>query len=68
VQITSLKPGRLSSQTEVKEGFIIQKVNDRPVKTLEELEKLLSRRKGSGVMLEGIYENVPGKFYYAFGL
>jgi serine protease Do len=68
VQITNLQPGKLTSQTDVREGFIITKVNDQPVRTTEEPEKALNKRKGSGVMFEGVYENTRGTFFYAFGL
>jgi Do/DeqQ family serine protease len=68
VQVTNLGPGKISSQTEMKEGFIITKVNDQPVRSVEELKNIFGKRKGAGVMLEGVYENTRGTFYYAFGL
>lgn len=67
VEITKLLPGKLSRQTDVRKGFIIIKVNDTPVTTVDELYKALKSRKG-GVLLEGVYEDVPGVYYYAFGL
>lgn len=68
VKITNLQEGgRLTNQTDIREGFIITKVNDQPIKSVEELQSLLEKRKG-GVLLEGVYENLSGTFYYAFGL
>lgn len=67
VKITKLYAGILRRDTEVREGFIITRVNTRSVTTVEELENILQKTKG-GVMLEGVYEDVPGEHYYAFGL
>ena len=67
VEITKLHEGKLSRQTNIREGFIINKVNDKPVNTVEDLLNELQNRKG-GVMLEGVYEDVPGVYYYAFGM
>ena len=67
VKISKLYPGKLKSQTNIREGFIITKVNTKPVKTVEELTNILQKTTG-GVMLEGIYENNSEEQYYAFGL
>ncbi len=67
VKVTELGYGKLRQNTDMKEGFIITKVDNKPVKSVEELTEVLNNKKG-GVMLEGIYENYPGKYYYAFGL
>ncbi len=67
VKITGLRGGKLSQQTNVREGFIITRVNGKPVSTVEEFVELVEGRKG-GVMVEGVYEDYPGTYYYAFGL
>jgi Do/DeqQ family serine protease len=67
IQIKELYSGKLRSQTDIKEGFIITKVNRTPVRTVEELIKALEGTDG-GVMLEGIYPGDSQKYYYAFGL
>lgn len=67
VKITKLYAGKLRSQTNIREGFIITKVNTKPVSTVEELSNVLRKTSG-GVMLEGIYEGDPEIHYYAFGL
>jgi len=67
VQIKKLLKGKLSSQTNVKEGFIITKINNRNINTVEDVSKALSSYKG-GVMMEGVYPNFPGVYYYAFGI
>ena len=45
--------------------FIITKVNDTKVQTVEEVIRELKRTSGK-VMLEGVYEDYPGEYYYAF--
>jgi len=67
VQVTKLYPGKLMKFTDMREGFIITKVDGKPVNNTKELTKALENKKG-GVLLEGIYEDLPGEYYYAFGL
>ncbi len=68
VKITGLSAGKLANQTDIREGFIVLKVNNQPVTSVDELSRLLLNTKG-GIMLEGIYPNNPEQvYYYAFGL
>lgn len=67
VKITRLNAGKLRKDTNIKEGFIITKIDNKPVTSLDELYNALENKKG-GVMIEGIYENIPGVYYYAFGM
>ncbi|MCB0561672.1 MAG: Do family serine endopeptidase [Lewinellaceae bacterium] len=67
VKVTRLFAGKLRSQTDIREGFIVTKADGQVVRSPRELEKALSGKKG-GVLLEGIYEDVPGVYYYAFGM
>lgn len=66
VQVAELYPGVLSAQTEMKEGFVITKVNKKAVKSAEEVIKAVEETQG-GVMVEGVYPGNPTVFYYAFG-
>jgi Do/DeqQ family serine protease len=67
LKIRELGSGKLKRYTDVRQGFIITKVDGKPVSSLESFVSHLERTKG-GVMLEGVYEDVPGAYYYAFGL
>ena len=67
VRVRKLYPGKLTRETQMEEGFIITKVDGKPVDSVEELSKALEDKQG-GVMLEGIYEHRAGVYYYAFGL
>lgn len=67
VKVTKLYPGKLRSDTEIREGFIITKVNRTPVKSVKELVTMLESQTG-GVLIEGVYPNDPTVYYYAFGM
>ena len=67
VRVTRLYAGKLRSETNIQEGFIITKVNQKAVKTVEGLTNILQNTSG-GVMIEGIYEGDREVRYYAFGL
>lgn len=67
VRIKELYPGVLRQETKIREGFIIQEVDGKAVKNVAQLLKYLEDRTG-GVMFEGIYEDLPGEYYYAFGM
>jgi Do/DeqQ family serine protease len=67
VKVKRLYAGKISRNTQMREGFIITRVNDQNVRSVDELVTLLENQKG-GVMLEGVYEDQPGKQYYAFGM
>ena len=67
LRVRKINSGLIERQTSLKEGFIILQVNGKSINSLREFEDYLNR-KGGGIMLSGIYENYPGRYYYAFGL
>jgi Do/DeqQ family serine protease len=67
VKVINLYAGKLRQQTQMRTGFIITHINGKKVMEVEDLVSILQNKKG-GVMLEGIYEDMPGTQYYAFGL
>ncbi|HRI60431.1 MAG TPA: Do family serine endopeptidase [Saprospiraceae bacterium] len=67
VKMIHLGNGKLANQTDIHEGFIVTKVDGKPVRSVEELTAALSGKQG-GVMLEGVYPDRPGAYYYAFGM
>lgn len=68
IRITDINKGKLKGQTNIRSGFIITKVDGKEIKSVDDFMKILENRKGGGVMIEGIYEDYPGTYYYAFGL
>lgn len=67
VKLKSLQEGKLSSKTNIREGFIITHVNKEAISSVEEFEEILGKTDG-GVLLEGFYPGRPGVRYYAFGM
>ncbi|MBK8968322.1 MAG: Do family serine endopeptidase [Lewinellaceae bacterium] len=67
VLVKNLNAGKLRRSTNMREGFIITKVDGKTVKSVDELAASLKGKTG-GVMLEGVYKDAPGVFYYAIGL
>jgi Do/DeqQ family serine protease len=67
VRIVKLYRGKLSKQTNIKEGFIIMKVNNNEINSIDEFINHMKDKSG-GIMLEGKYPNDPFTYYYAFGI
>lgn len=65
VKVAGLQAGKLKTEG-VREGFIITQVNNKPVYSVAELDKIIKSVKG-GVYIEGIYPDGVVA-YYAFGL
>jgi Do/DeqQ family serine protease len=69
VRVKDLGDGKLARYTDMREGFIITKVNDEPVKSVKELTEVLKKKKpGELIILSGTYEDFPREFNYAFRL
>lgn len=64
VQITNLDEGKLKDAG-VKEGFIVLRVDKKPIKTPEQLANSLSHVE-DGILIEGIYPNGK-RGYYGIG-
>jgi len=67
IKVNRLLNGKLSNSTDIREGFIITKIDQQEVSTISDIENILSRKKG-GVMIEGVYPGGDGVYYYAFGM
>lgn len=67
VKVKKLYAGKLKKHTDMQAGFIITKIDGQAVSSVEDLLQILEGKKG-GVMLEGVYEDIPGNYYYAFGM
>ncbi|HLF32992.1 MAG TPA: PDZ domain-containing protein, partial [Cyclobacteriaceae bacterium] len=67
VKVSKLYPGKLRQQTDMRPGFIITAIDGKPVKKVEDVENALAKKEG-GVLIEGVYEDTPGKMYYGFGM
>jgi S1-C subfamily serine protease len=67
IRIKALGNGKLARYTDVREGFIITKVNDQPVKSVQAFNEMLKTKKtGDLIILTGTYADFPREFNYAF--
>lgn len=67
VKVSKIKNGKIKQYTNLKEGFIITSINGNVITSVSDFNKALKNKKG-GVLLEGVYEDLSGIYYYAFGL
>jgi serine protease Do len=67
IKVVKISEGKLANQTNMREGFIITYVDKTPIQKPEDLLNILKNKKG-GVMIEGVYPDYPGTYYYAFGM
>ncbi|WP_235296119.1 Do family serine endopeptidase [Portibacter marinus] len=65
IYVVSVSRGSKIERTNMDPGYIITKINEKPVRNVQDLLKELEDHKGM-VVLEGFYENYPGEFPYAF--
>jgi serine protease Do len=67
VRVKNIRNGMVARYTEMRDGFIITKVNDQPVKSVKEINELFKNTKpGELIILSGTYEDFPREFNYAF--
>ncbi len=66
VYVESITPGSTIHATSMDPGYIITRVNDQYVSSVDELLVILAQNRGKKVMLEGFYEEYPGEYYYTF--
>lgn len=66
VYVENIKVGSLVEKTEMDPGYIITKVGEVKVSTVQEVINELKKKKGTEIYLEGFYENYPGEYYYTF--
>ena len=62
VVVKQLGQGILTDQTRIKEGFIITKVNNTKVSTVEELKQAI-KNAGNSAVISGVYPNQPQTEY-----
>jgi len=67
VRVKQLGNGKLTRLTDIREGFIITKVNDQSIHSVKEFTETLKKKKaGDLIILSGTYERQTGEFNYAF--
>lgn len=61
VEIVSLKGGKLKAAN-IQEGFIITHINQKSIRSVEELQQLIPKLSG-GTLLQGVYPNGQNAYY-----
>lgn len=62
VVVKTLGQGILTDQTRIKEGFIVTKINNTRVSSVEDLKELL-KNAGNSAVISGVYPNQPQTEY-----
>ncbi|MEQ9591998.1 MAG: Do family serine endopeptidase [Cyclobacteriaceae bacterium] len=66
VRVSDLGRGKLARYTEMKEGFIITHIDDKAVKSVDDVNEILEKKKeGDLITFAGIYEDFPREYIYA---
>jgi hypothetical protein len=63
VVVKRIGKGLIDEQTRMRDGFVIYKVNNQDIKTLEEFSAAISKGQ-KRVMLEGFYPGYDGTYQY----
>lgn len=67
VLVEDIGSGIVNRNTQMRKGFVILRVNQEKVSSVQDFTDLLSSSAG-GVLVEGRYLDRPGIYYYGFGL
>lgn len=68
VKVADVGRGRLHENSNIRDGFIITEVDHQKVKSVDQLIRILEKKKsGDGALIEGFYPENPTKYYY-YGL
>ena len=66
VVVKKINEGALNDQTRMKDGFVILKVNDKAVKSIEELKTVIGLEKN--ITISGFYPGYDGVYEYPISL
>ncbi|MCU0419069.1 MAG: Do family serine endopeptidase [Cyclobacteriaceae bacterium] len=66
VKVKALDNGKVARYTDMREGFIITHIDEKPVKSAKDANELLKTKKtGEAILFGGVYENFPREYIYA---
>ena len=66
VLVKKINSGALNDQTRMKDGFVILKVNDKEVKSVDDMRKIIGTDKS--VTISGFYPGYDGLYEYPITL
>lgn len=65
IEVTNLKDGRLSQETEMKKGFIITKVNNKRVNSVQDIDQIIaSVPENEFIIFSGVYRGSNREYHY----
>ena len=67
VRVRKLMAGKIRKSTNMREGFIITKIDGKAVSSKEDVVRMLENKSG-GILIEGKYEGETETLYYGLGL
>lgn len=67
VKVSGIKSGKIRKYTDMREGFVITKIDGKKVKDVEDVLDELEGKEG-GILIEGMYSKDSGSFYYGLGI
>lgn len=67
VLVKSIRPGKIRRYTDMREGFIITKIDGKKVTNKDDVVSILENKKG-GILIEGEYQDKSGTYYYGLGM
>jgi membrane-associated protease RseP (regulator of RpoE activity) len=67
VKIAEIKNNSKLAQSDVPEGFIVTKVNKKPVNNIDDIKQVINDSKGN-ILMEGVMPGYSGKYYFSFSL
>jgi len=67
VKVKKISSGIIRNQTNMADGFVITKVDKKPISSVKELEKIVKGTKGV-VLVEGLYPNDSEPAYFGINL
>ena len=66
VKVKSLETGKVEKYTDMREGFIITRIDNVVVKSAQEVNAILRKKKsGDLITFEGVYPDYPREYIYA---
>lgn len=63
VRVSRIGKGKIQQFTDMKDGFIITKIDGQRIYSKKDVTKILKNKDG-GVLIEGVYEGESRKYYY----
>jgi serine protease Do len=66
VKVKSLDNGKVARYTDMREGFIITHIDEKPVTSAKAVNEILKNKKpGEAILFGGIYQDYPREYIYA---